>query len=357
MDLQTVRQVKDQFLSDLYQSSSGQNSSLLFIRHHVTTTPLVKSGDIIQVLVIGGTNFQKALIQKVDNQARIISHEQELQPQFATKADLMTFLATHIDPNVEVVAINFAYPLTPSLRNGMLEGTLESGSKENTFDGLVGESMGEEIETHMKHVHKRTIRVAVGNDVICLLLSGLNHHRWDAIAAGIVGTGLNLAMFLDKDTCVNIESANFNHFPQSETGKEIDRLSASPGTALYEKEVSGAYLYQYFNILAKKQDLPIQNINSSEQLNLLTHHGTRDVARLAREVLDHSASLASAQIAGILEFSKRDLTFIMQGSLYWRGNGYKESVENLVTKLVPDYHASYEHILNSDLIGAAELVI
>lgn len=356
MDIQTLRQVKTDFLSDLHQAALGQQTSLPFIRHHLGKASLVKSGDIFQALVIGGSIYQKATMKKEGNQVQIIEHDQEPQPPFLTKADFMTFLETHIHPDVEVIALNFAYPLMPVLRNGMLEGILQSGSKENSFDGLVGTQVGEEIETYMKHVHGRTIRVSLANDVICLLLSGLISHEWDAIAAGIVGTGLNFAIFLDKNTIVNLESANFTHFPQSEAGKEIDRLSASPGVALYEKEVSGAYLYQHFNILAKKRGIPFHVIDSSEQLDALVHHEIKEVAELAQEVLDHSASLVAAQIAGILEFAKRDLNFIMQGSLYWKGDGYRERVMHLVIELVPDYHASYEQILHSDLLGAAKLV-
>ena len=356
VDIQTLQQVKDNFVSVLKQAASGKPTSLPFIKYQLNNVPLVTSGDIFQVLVIGGSNFQKATMKKVGKETQITEHSQEHQPPFHTKADFMAFLDTHINPNMEVVALNFAYPLTPILRNGMPDGILQSGTKENVFDGLVGTQVGEAIESYMKQVHGRTIRVAVANDVICLLLSGLTSHAWDTIAAGIVGTGMNFAIFLDKNTMVDLESANFNHFPQSETGKEIDRLSVSPGIALYEKEVSGAYLYQHFNILAKKRGIPFHEIDSSEQLNTLVHHETQVVAELAQEVLDHSASLVAAQIAGILEFSKRDLTFIMQGSLYWKGNGYRERVTKVVSELVPNYHASYEHILQSDLIGAAKLI-
>jgi hexokinase len=167
---------------------------------------------------------------------------------------------------------------------------------------------------------------------------------------------MNFAIFLDKNTMIDLESANFTDFPRSEAGKEVDRRSTSPGVSLYEKEVSGAYLYQHFNILAKKRDIPFHGINSSEQLNALVHYEVKEVADLALEVLDHSASLVAVQIAGILDFAKRDLNFIMQGSLYGEGNGYKERVEQLVSELEPGYHASYEQILHSDLVGAAQLV-
>jgi len=356
VDIQTLQQVKDNFVSVLKQAASGQQTTLPFIRYHFRQASLVQPGDTFQSLVIGGSICQTATMKKVGDQFQIPEHSQELQPSFRSKTDLMKYIATHIHPEVEVIALNFAYPLTPVLRDSLLDGILQSGTKENIFDGLVGTQVGEAIESYMKQIHGRTIRVAVANDVICLLLSGLTSHAWDTIAAGIVGTGMNFAIFLDKNTMVDLESANFNHFPQSETGKEIDRLSVSPGIALYEKEVSGAYLYQHFNILAKKRGILFQTIDSSEQLGALVHHNTKEVAELAQEVLDHSASLVAVQIAGILAFCKRDLHFIMQGSLYGKGHGYQDRVARLVNELEPDYHASYEQVLHSDLIGAAKLI-
>lgn len=353
MDTHALRLIKDNFAQALLQGVSG---SLPFIKHNLAPTSLVKEGETFQTLVIGGSFYQKAMMKKVGENIQIISHDQGPQPPFLTESDLMEFIETHIDPAVSIVALNFAYPMTPVQRKGILDGVLQHGSKENTFDGLVGKRVGEAVETYMQGRRGQKIRVSTANDTICLLLSGLIHHEWDSIAAGIVGTGMNFAIFLDEKTTVNLESANFNEFPQSEAGREIDRISASPGDALYEKEVSGAYLYQHFNILAKKRGIPFHVIDSSKQLDVLVHDENEDVARLAREILDHSAGLTAAQIAGILEFCKRDLVFIMQGSLYWKGTGYKERVEQLVAELAPDYHASYEQVLHSDLFGAAKLV-
>ena len=356
VDIQTLKQIKNQFLSDLHKATLGQQTSLPFIRHNLAKTAVIKSGEIFQTLVIGGSICQKATMKKNGNKVDILDQAQVPQPPFLTKNDFMTFLGTHIHPDVEVVALNFAYPLIPIIRNGMLDGILQSGSKENTFSGLVGDKVGAEIETYFQKTFGRTIRVAIANDVICLLLSGLNYHNWDTIAAGIVGTGLNFSLFLDKQTIVNLESGNFNTFPQSESGQEIDRLSASPGSAIFEKEVSGAYLYQHLNILAKKRGIPFPLINSSQELNQLIHHDNTKVAKLAQEILDHSASLVAVEIAGIVNFVKHDLIFIMQGSLYWKGDGYKKHIDDLVRELVPDYHVSYKQIVNSDILGASKLV-
>lgn len=188
VDIQTLKTIKNNFLVDLKQAVSGKQTSLPFIRHHLGKATLLQSGEIFQAVVVGGNICQRALMKKVGNQFHIIKHSQRQQEPLLTKTDLMILLEKNIYPEVEVVTINFAYPLTPVLRKGMSDGVLQSGTKENPLNGLVGMQIGEEFEKYMSKVHGRTIRVVVANDVVCLLLSGLISHTWDAIAAGVVGT-------------------------------------------------------------------------------------------------------------------------------------------------------------------------
>ncbi|MCA9371647.1 hypothetical protein KC726_01990 [Candidatus Woesebacteria bacterium] len=348
--------LKQSFISELQNGANKKPSSLPFIRHHLSTSSKVQPNETFQTMVIGGSFYQKALMKKVGNNFSLIEHNAGPQPPFLTEQDLMSFLEKHIDTNVKVVALNFAYPLTPVMRNDVLDGVLQDGSKENTFTGLIGKTVGERIEQYMKDKHGQTLTVSSANDTICLLLSGLVTRSWDQLAAGIVGTGLNFAIFLDQHTAVNLESANFDKFEQSYAGNIINKQSAAPGKSLYEKEISGAYLYKHFNILAQKEGLDVEPIRSTKDLDALAKSKDANVASLARSILAVSADMVAAQIAGILEYCGRDLTFIMQGSLYWKGYQFKEIVEKRVVGLVPRYQARYEKVLHSDLFGAAKLV-
>ena len=296
-------------------------------------------------------------MKKVGESIELISHSNGRQPPFPTKEALMTFVEEHIDLQVKIVAVNFAYALKPINRAHMLDGIVARGAKENTFDGLIGQVLGEEIEKHFQNRFQRTLRVSCGNDTICLLLSGLMLHPWDHLAAGIVGTGLNFAIFLSENEVVNLEAAEFNIFEQSDAGKAIDAASACPGEAPMEKEVSGAYLFQHFNYLVEQGSIDCKPIASTKELDDLTKSEDVKTAAVAQKVIEHSAHLAAAQIAGILQFQKRDLTFIMQGSLFWKGRNYQELVSKRVQKLAPKYTATYERVENSDLYGAAKLVV
>lgn len=348
--------VTENFVKELTLATAGHTTSLPFIRHTLVENPIVKDGEIFQAIVAGGSCFQKATLKKTGGDFEILNQDEGDQPVFATKEILFTFLASHLDPNVSVVGLNFAYPMTPVVRGDILDGTLSRGTKENDFTGLVGQVVGEEFEKYIKETTGRNIKVACANDTICLLLSGLLRHEPTQLAAGIVGTGMNFAIFLDEHTAINLESSNFDKFERSEPGMAVDKASNQPGTSFYEKETAGAYIYQQLNHLIKERNLPIPPLESTKLIDTYAQDDNPEIAAAAQEVLQRSAGLIAAQIAGLMAFLDRDLTFIMQGSVYWKGYQYKETISQLVKELCPQHTATFEKDSLSDIYGAAKLV-
>lgn len=346
---------RDSFYNTLKKSRHEQ-TSIPFIKHSLSSAPIVRPDEEFQTLTIGGSVCQSDRMKLTDS-ILSLNHKVENQPSFLTDTDFLEYLEHVIEPTVSIVALNFAYPLTPIQRGGLLDGILVSGSKENTFDGLIGKPVGETIEEYFMKKRGQSLRVSVANDTICLLLSGLTKYSWDNLAAGIVGTGLNFALFLDRHTAVNLESANFNAFDQSEEGKIIDASSASSGDALFEKEVSGAYLYMHYNIKAEKAGVTgrIQDTKELDSLASSTDPKLSKEKDIALSVLTHSAQKVACQIAGIMDFQQRDLTFVMQGSLFWKGYEYKKIVKN-TTQQLSKYTATFVTIENADLLGASKLV-
>src|SRR3989338_1539100 len=228
--------------SQMLSDSLTEKTALPFIKHTLAPTPIVKPGEEFQTLTIGGSICQSDRmridptspslelgIRGAGRKIHSLDRKVQEQPAFNTEEEFLSYFESLLDPNVRVVALNFAYPLNPVARNGLLDGILVSGSKENTFTGLVGKPVGETIEQYVKQKLDHVIRVSVANDTICLLLSGLTKYRGDELAAGIVGTGLNFAIFLDEHTAVNLEAANFNQFDPSPVGKIIEKKSTAPG--------------------------------------------------------------------------------------------------------------------------------
>lgn len=357
MNLPTLKTIEGNFLKELSRAHEGKASSIPFIVHRIPAAPLARTGEIFQVISIGGSVARIAHVRRnALDRTEVIQVRKENSPQFLAKAYFLEFMRERISPKVKVVALNFAYPLKPVLRKGRLDGILIRGSKENTFEGLVGEEVGREIEEYVAQKLNRNIKVAVANDIACLLLAGLNVFSWRKLVAAIVGTGINAAFFLDRNKFVNLESNSFDKFTASPEGKIVDRESANPGVALFEKEITGAYLYKHFNLILKKRKSSHPQISSTHELKKIALENEGEIGEIARALLARSASLVAAQLAAIALFKKRNITVVAEGSFFWDEEIYSNYVDEYVKKLVPEYEVSFVRVKNSPIIGGSRLV-
>lgn len=356
MDINLIKSIQQNFLNELKDSNQGKKTSLPFIIHQLPASSLVKDGEIFQVIVIGGSVCRKAIIKKEGANLRILK-QLGINPVFLKKhQNLADFIERELDKEVKVLALNFAFPLEPIFEHGRLDGKLISGSKEYEFKSLIGKKVGEEIEKYVQKKQKRKITVSVANDTICLLLSGLTKYPWDSLVGGIVGTGINFAFFLDKNKLVNLESANFDKFSLSQEAKELDKDSVHPGKALLEKEVSGAYLHKLFNIALKNQKINYPQIASTKDLDELMIGEDKMLADLAKHLMERSSELVATEMGGIALFKQKDLVFIMEGSLFWLGLGYKRHIKEILNQTVANLNIKFAKIDNSTILGAAKLV-
>ncbi len=355
MHLSTLKTIQRNFIKELEYAENGKKSSLSFIANEIPYSPLVKDGQIFQVISIGGGVTKVALIKKQGSTHCLLKQLMFEQAPFTTKQDFLSCIEAHLAPSVTTLALNFAQALTPILKNDKLDGILIDGTKESTFKGMIGKPVGQTIEEYFAK-KGRYISVSVANDVICLLLSGLPKYHWQELAGGIVGTGVNFSFFINKDNIVNLEAGNFNKFSQTEGGKFIDKTSLKPSGGLFEKETSGAYLYKQFNHKLETHKVSFPKISATKELDILILTDKPIISKLAQNVLEQSARLIACQIAGIIKFKQKNMTFIMEGSLFWKGLKYKQIVEDTVKKLVQNHTVTFVEIPNSPIIGAAKLV-
>src|SRR5260221_6117686 len=350
MDAKILQEITNNFTQELTLSLSGHTTSLAFIKNILPDPPLVQDGETFQVMVIGGTNFRSALITKSAQGLEIHDATSDKTPLLETKSIFFSFLEDHLSPDVNILTLNFGFPLKPVFENGKLDNILSAAVKEHHFEGLVGKLIGKEFENYLLEKNRK-ILVSEANDTICLLAAGLTEQKPVGLAAGIVGTGMNFAFFLDNTTAVNLEAGAFDKFPRSEEGIEIDNESTQKGANIFEKELSGGFLYKHFNLLAEKQGRS-ERVEDTEELNMLAEHGNI----LAQSIFNRSAQLVGAMVAGITNFKKEPMTFVMQGSLFWKAYDYKTTVEETVTSLAPQYPVVYIGIADSDILGAAKIV-
>lgn len=357
MNIDSLKKIQLNFLKELRDAQNGKKTSLPFIIHELSPIPLVKEGENFEVLVVGGSVLKKALIRKTKKGIKILKIEREKNIHFGNGKDFLNLIGKELYPEIKTLALNFAYPLQPVFENGKLDGILFLGpTKGVNLHNLTGKKIGRAIEDNVFNKLKRKIKVSVANDTVCLILSGLTKFRWNTLSAGIVGTGLNFAFFLDKNKLVNLESASFDKFTQTPQGEIVDSTSDKPGKSLFEKETAGGYLYKHFNIFLKEKGLKLTPIKSTEELNKISLKNIPFVSDMAKDLIKRSAEFVSCQIAGITLFKKTDMTFIMEGSLFWKGNNYKETFEKTVMQLVPEHKVQFVEIDNSAILGAAKLI-
>ncbi len=356
MNPQELKNIADNFAQELKEADSGKDTSLAFIIHQLPETSLVKEGEIFQVMVIGGTVCTKGLVKKQNNNLKILKKVLIDQNLFITNQDLFSFISKELEKDIKVLALNFAYPIKPVFEKGRLDGILLSGTKENDFGDLIGKKIGESLEKYILEKLSREIKVSVANDTICILLSGLTKFPWNKLVGGVVGTGTNFAFFLDEKRLVNLESGNFDKFPLSEEAKKIDKSSSSPGKYLFEKEIAGAYLYKHFNLLLEEKGLAHPKLTSTKQLDEVISGLNGKAADIAKNVLKRSADLVAAAVSGIAEFKKSDLDVCVEGSLFWKGLGYKEDIKEKVKSLTSNLKIEFIQIEDSNILGAAKLV-
>lgn len=351
-----LKEIQQNFLQELNDAKRGKKTSLPFILHKISTKPIVQDEEVFQVLVIGGTIFRKALVKKEKGKLIISDKEEKYQPPFHHKDDFEHFLEKEISQNVSRVALNFAYPLKPVFENGKIDGILVSGTKENIFGDMIGKRVGREIEKFIQKSQKRKIKVSVANDTVCLLLAGLTKFSGEELAAGVIGTGMNFAFFLNSDTVVNLESANFDKFPQTPEARLIDAYSTNIGSGIFEKEIAGAYLYKHFNLIRELKGISHSSIDSTEELDRIAQQRIPEASTLAKSLLQNSAELVATQIGGLMLFKESSLTFAIEGSLFWLSDGYRKNVQNCLKKICPKYKARFVRIEQSTVLGAAKLI-
>ncbi len=355
MDIAILQTVRDNFVQELKDAAAGKKTSLPFIINPLPTVPLITDGQEFQVIVVGGSMGKVAHVKKVNNHIETLSYEEKMQPIFDTVDVFLNYLDTKLHIDTKVVALDFAVPLTPVLDNNVLDGILIRGTKEHEFKGLVGKQVGKTIAEYFLKKRGQRIVVSCANDTVCLLLSGLTKYKKDTLACGILGTGMNAAFFIDDTHLVNLESNSFDKFTQSEEGKQIDQESTLPQSALFEKEITGAYLYRHFNLIIQKKGVSFQPLTSTLELKNISQQHIPQLSNLANELLDRSAGYICAQLAAITEFRQKDMIFVMDGSFFW-DTSYKKRVDALLPQLT-NHTIDLVEIENSPILGASHLVI
>ncbi len=356
--IESLREIRHNLAQELSDASNNISNSLAFARHDLGKN---RPGTFenAQVLVIGGSNCVSAKATKTARGIVIDSMTEEPLPVFDNGETFLDYISVHISESTSLLGLNFAYPMTPTIRDNRLDGCLIKGTKEHTFDDVVGREVGFLVEEHLLKERQQKVQVVTANDTVCLILSGLEKYSTRGLAGGVIGTGFNFGFFLDDDTLINLESGNYNNFQRSDSCMAMDEELEDRGCQLWEKEISGAYLFRHYNYYAQKLKITPAVISSTIELDKLADNDTSPAGDLAREILTRSASFAATQIAAIHDFLPVDtLNVLIEGSLYWKGWQYRHNVMETLSSLGFSENSVYiDMIPRSHVVGGALLAL
>jgi hexokinase len=343
------------------------------------------------VLDLGGTNYRAAIVEFVDG-IPVIHPENGFKKDLSmmknegfTRENLFKEIADLISElnleGVDAIGYCFSYPAEPALTGDakLLRWTKGVNIVE-MIDDFVGQPLLEYLNENLEQANFKSIKVI--NDTIASLFSGLTDRTAQAHIGLIVGTGTNMATFIQSDKIgkldpaytqkglipINLESGNFNPPHLTVIDDKVDACSDSKGRQRFEKGVSGMYLGEIL-----KSVFPCDKFEEKFDARKLTGimnfpdiHKKRYV-RVSRWIYQRSAKLVAASLAGLIlvlhshDSSIKNVCLTAEGSLFWscdcHSKNYKEIVLDELHKLLAEFGLNIQvHIPvinNANLIGSA----
>jgi hexokinase len=298
------------------------------------------------VLDWGGTNYRAAVINFAGGVANITPKKAGGIELSATttkgfsQEDLLIRQAEFVNeielPSKAPIGYCFSYP-ADCLPNGDAE--LIRWTKGLDIKGMIGNPVGKPLLDQLNKSGKAEFTgIKVINDTVASLFAGLSNPNFDAYIGLIVGTGTNMAAFVNADripkidsslnwqgiTPVNLESGNFNPPHLTKYDDLVDEKSDNKGSQRFEKSVSGMYIGQIL-----REVFPEDGFDETTAGKALTdiicnsdQHKKKHV-KVAKAIYKRSANLVAASLAGLIDMlithdkSIKKVRITAEGSLFW----------------------------------------
>jgi hexokinase len=298
------------------------------------------------VLDWGGTNYRAAVINFAGGVANISPKKAGSIDLSATttkgfsQEDLIAKQSEFVNeielPAKAPIGYCFSYP-ADCLPNGDAE--LIRWTKGIDIKEMIGNPVGKPLLDKLNKLGKTEFTgIKVINDTVASLFAGLTNPNFDAYIGLIVGTGTNMAAFINADkipkidgslnwqglTPVNLESGNFNPPHLTKYDELVDEKSANKGSQRFEKAVSGMYIGQIL-----REAFPDDGFDDhtdgkalTDIINAPDQHKGKHV-KVAKAIYKRSAKLVAASLAGLIDMlilhdkSIKRVRITAEGSLFW----------------------------------------
>lgn len=319
------------------------------------------------VLDWGGTNYRAAVINFAGGVANITPKKAGGKDLSATttkgfsQADLLEKQSEFVNeielPSKAPIGYCFSYP-AECLPNGDAE--LLKWTKGIDIKEMIGNPVGKPLLDHLNKTGKAEFTgIKVINDTVASLFAGLTNPNFDAYIGLIVGTGTNMAAFMNANkipkidsslnwqglTPVNLESGNFIPPHMTKYDELVDEKSDNKGSQRFEKAVSGMYIGQILREVFPEDgfDEHTDGKALTDIINAPDQHKKKHV-KVAKQIYKRSAKLVAASLAGLIDLliahdkTIKKVRITAEGSLFWSEvtgcRNYNKVVKNTLKELL-----------------------
>ncbi|MFP4040850.1 MAG: hexokinase family protein [Desulfosudaceae bacterium] len=380
---------------DIKTGLATDESDILAIPAFIPLDRSPGSGTVL-ALDVGGTNARCAVVS-LDDRGRLTVEQGPLKRKIPVSrgeptdpAEFLDVLARLIQdlnpPRGLPTGYCFSYPARPTPDR---DAVILDWTKELFVRDTIGRKAGQILRRHLDDKYPGLMgrEVTVINDTVATLLAGLAESTADGNIGLIIGTGTNMAIMLSPDHIpklsprpagnsplpVNLESGNFKPPHLNHWDEELDASSHNPSRQRFEKAVSGFYLPGLFKLACP--DSSVNPADSSAVLiakawsaNSRDFSGSPDRAAaaeadMARQILERSARLIAAALAGAFLFLKEttgatSVSITVEGALYQSHPRYKEIMTDTLDVLSRELNldstaVTIQTVANANLTGCA----
>ena len=397
------------FLDEMEKGLNSADSSLAMIPAYVGTQGKISTDKPVAVIDAGGTNLRVCIARFGDaGEIKLSGFSKQPMPgrdhEISPKA-FYTVLVDALEPlqaEFENIGFCFSYPTTilPDF-----DGRLLYWAKEIKIPELVGAHVGSGLLQALRDRGITGKKTVVLNDTVATLLAGLAEGKGfnaSSYVGFILGTGTNTAYIERNENIgklagklssgsqvINIEAGRFSGFRRGPCDLQLDARSENPGSHVFEKAISGAYMgsltLELLQALASEgvfsagggAALSIMKDLSTIHVDNLVSDNGKDMGVLGSEaftasdreiiktvfqgVIARAALLAAVNITaavvkgGCGQDAKRPVCVNMDGSTYYKSYKLAEQVQAYLKELLAarGLHIRYVHIDDAPVVGAA----
>lgn len=375
-DLKEIRSAMAERVREGLSSGEGEIAALpTFL-----SPPRPESGRALAI-DLGGTNLRAAVVEISAKGAVRLAGPPAVRPLELEWESARDFFAVQAElalsrkpPDGLPVGYCFSYP-SKALPGG--DAVHLQWNKDLRVPGVIGRRVGKLLGEALAAKGYTVRRVRVLNDTVAALLGGdLAYRREGEFATFIgliVGTGTNLAAYFPAsrlgaripeehrgmgEMAVNLESGNFHPPRLSPIDDELDAGREDAGRQRLEKAVSGRFLPRLFSFIRDGRTSPPHP--ETREIFELARAGDTGENRIARVIVNRSADLVAAALAGLIDIleSEGKIGILAEGGVINKNPDYRERTRSRLAELLDDdpvrpVRFQLLQLDNVNLIGAA----